>query len=165
MPTVSKYPWISAAVKCTLGRNPLPRRGGGCSVCTILPEFELDRAVAGLINAGGVQAHRRLSLSSYYESPLARRKRTIAESEAPALSTLVAIYPGTFPKRRHTVGKMVCVEQNPRGSELHSQVAARTSIYQASVPSDLGGLKCCASFGRGSNFASIPDPMHFIFAV
>src|SRR5262249_10253625 len=41
-----------APVECMLGLNPLPRRGGGCSVCTVLPEFELDRAVARLINAG-----------------------------------------------------------------------------------------------------------------
>jgi hypothetical protein len=41
----------------------------------------------------------------------------------------------------------------------------KTSTYQPSVPSDLGGLKCCASFGRGLNFASISEPTHFIFAV
>jgi hypothetical protein len=40
-----------------------------------------------------------------------------------------------------------------------------TRVYQPSIPSDLGRLKCCPSFGRGSNFASMPDPMHFIFAV
>lgn len=39
-------------VKCTLGRKPLPRRGGRCSACTVPREFELDRAVAQLINTG-----------------------------------------------------------------------------------------------------------------
>jgi hypothetical protein len=39
-------------VKCTLGRKPLPRRGGGCTACTVPREFELDRAVAQLINTG-----------------------------------------------------------------------------------------------------------------
>lgn len=48
-----------------------------------------------------------------------------------------------------------------------SQRAAlwQESIYLPSTPSDLDGLKCCTSFGRGSNFASMPEPMHFIFAV
>ena len=41
----------------------------------------------------------------------------------------------------------------------------KTSTYQPSIPSDLGGLKCCAAFGRGSNCASISEPTHFIFAV
>ena len=39
-------------IKCKLGRKPLPRRGNGCSACTVRPEFELDQAVAELINAG-----------------------------------------------------------------------------------------------------------------
>jgi hypothetical protein len=52
------------------------------------------------------------------------------------------------------------------GRKLHSgQRYGKKSIYQRSIPSDLGGLNCCVSFGRGSNFASIPDPIHFIFAV
>lgn len=38
--------------ECTLGSKPLPRRGGGCSACKPPGEFELDRAVAQLINAG-----------------------------------------------------------------------------------------------------------------
>ena len=46
--------WEEAArrpVKCTLGRKPLPRRGGACSVCRAQREFELDHAIAQLINA------------------------------------------------------------------------------------------------------------------
>jgi len=39
-------------VKCTLGRKPLPRRGGACPDCTTARKFELDRAVAQLINTG-----------------------------------------------------------------------------------------------------------------
>jgi hypothetical protein len=39
-------------VICTLGRKPLPRRGGACSACTAPREFELDQAVAQLIDAG-----------------------------------------------------------------------------------------------------------------
>ena len=38
-------------VKCMLGREPLRRRGGGCSVCRARQEFELDQAAAQLINA------------------------------------------------------------------------------------------------------------------
>jgi hypothetical protein len=38
-------------VNCMLGRKPLGRRGGGCSVCRARQEFELDQAVAQLINA------------------------------------------------------------------------------------------------------------------
>jgi hypothetical protein len=41
-----------AAVKCTLGRRTLGRRGGGCPVCKPSREFELDRAVGQLINTG-----------------------------------------------------------------------------------------------------------------
>lgn len=37
-------------VNCTLGRKPLPRRGGACSACTVRREFELDEMVARLIN-------------------------------------------------------------------------------------------------------------------
>jgi hypothetical protein len=39
-------------VKCKLGSEPLPRRGNACSACTVRREFELDQAVAELINAG-----------------------------------------------------------------------------------------------------------------
>jgi hypothetical protein len=39
-------------VKCTLGLKPLPRRGGACSECPISREFELDEAVAELVNMG-----------------------------------------------------------------------------------------------------------------
>ena len=48
---------------------------------------------------------------------------------------------------------------------LSAASKAARAIYRPSMPSDLGDLKYCASFGRGSNFASMPDPMHFIFAV
>ena len=41
-----------APVKCMLGRKSLSRRGGGCSACKPPREFELDRAVGQLINAG-----------------------------------------------------------------------------------------------------------------
>lgn len=37
-------------VKCTLGRKPLPRRGGACPDCKTAREFELDQAIAQLIN-------------------------------------------------------------------------------------------------------------------
>src|SRR5262249_48443591 len=37
-------------IKCTLGRKPLPRRGGACSDCRISREFELDQAVAKLVD-------------------------------------------------------------------------------------------------------------------
>jgi len=37
---------------CALGRKPLPRRGGACSECRISREFELDQAVAELVNTG-----------------------------------------------------------------------------------------------------------------
>jgi len=36
---------------CMLGREPSRRRGGSCSACTALEEFEIDRAVAQLINS------------------------------------------------------------------------------------------------------------------
>jgi hypothetical protein len=39
-------------VECRLGSEELPQRGKSCSACTVRPEFELDQAVAGLINAG-----------------------------------------------------------------------------------------------------------------
>ena len=39
-------------IKCKLGSESLPRRGNACSVCTVRREFELDQAVAELINAG-----------------------------------------------------------------------------------------------------------------
>ena len=39
-------------VNCTLGREPLRRRGGACSACTAPHEFELDQEVAQLINTG-----------------------------------------------------------------------------------------------------------------
>ena len=39
-------------VKCRLGSEPLRRRGKACSACPVRPEFELDQAVAELINAG-----------------------------------------------------------------------------------------------------------------
>jgi hypothetical protein len=42
----------SSGLKCTLGRKPLRRRGGGCSICPAKQEFELDQAAAQLINAG-----------------------------------------------------------------------------------------------------------------
>ena len=45
--------WEKArGLKCMLGRKPLRRRGGGCSICAVKREFELDQAVAQLINAG-----------------------------------------------------------------------------------------------------------------
>ena len=37
---------------CKLGREPLSRRGGMCSVCTAQREFELDQAIAELIGVG-----------------------------------------------------------------------------------------------------------------
>jgi hypothetical protein len=37
---------------CKLGREPLSRRGGSCSACEPPNEFELDQAIAQLINAG-----------------------------------------------------------------------------------------------------------------
>lgn len=39
-------------IQCTLGRKPLPRRGGACAECQISREFELDQAVAKLVNTG-----------------------------------------------------------------------------------------------------------------
>ena len=39
-------------IKCKLGSESLPRRGNACSACTVRREFELDQAVAELINAG-----------------------------------------------------------------------------------------------------------------
>jgi hypothetical protein len=38
-------------VKCRLGSESLPRRGNACSACPVRREFELDRAIAELINA------------------------------------------------------------------------------------------------------------------
>jgi hypothetical protein len=38
-------------VKCRLGSESLPRRGNSCSACKVRREFELDQAVAELINA------------------------------------------------------------------------------------------------------------------
>ena len=39
-------------VECRLGSESLRRRGNACSACPVRPEFELDQAVAELINAG-----------------------------------------------------------------------------------------------------------------
>ena len=39
-------------IKCKLGSESLPRRGNACSACPVGREFELDQAVAELINAG-----------------------------------------------------------------------------------------------------------------
>ena len=46
-----------------------------------------------------------------------------------------------------------------------SGVESETVSHQRSAPRAFGVLKCCGSFGRGSNFASMPDPIHFIFAL
>jgi len=46
-------------VQCTLGRKPLPRRGGACSDCRISREFELDQAVAKLVNTGAFKGTNR----------------------------------------------------------------------------------------------------------
>ena len=42
---------------------------------------------------------------------------------------------------------------------------SETVSYQRSAPRAFGALKCCGSFGLGSNFASMPDPIHRIFAL
>jgi hypothetical protein len=39
-------------VECRLGSESLRRRGKACSACPVRPEFELDQAVAELINGG-----------------------------------------------------------------------------------------------------------------
>src|SRR5262249_16008858 len=43
-------------IKCTLGRKPLPRRGGACSDCRISREFELDQAAANLVDPAPFKA-------------------------------------------------------------------------------------------------------------
>jgi len=47
--------WLKAEAgqpvpNCKFGTEPPPRRGGGCSVCKVSQELELDQAVAHLIN-------------------------------------------------------------------------------------------------------------------
>ena len=69
--------------------------------------------------------------------------------------------------RRDRTGNFLATNREYSYAEQSGTLSqdCKTSSYQPSIPSDLGGLKCCPSFGRGSNFASMPEPIHFIFAV
>src|SRR5438876_5717781 len=58
--------WAKAGrspVNCTLGPKSRRRRGGPCSACTHPQEFEIDQAVAQLINTG---AFKRAGVCPYH---------------------------------------------------------------------------------------------------
>jgi len=97
-------------VECTLGRKPLPRRGGACPDCTTAREFELDQAVAQLINTGafsgtgvcpyqvitnhlvaglvfGPEARRARSAGQYRADPMPEIKRALRHVRAITRST------------------------------------------------------------------------------
>ena len=52
-----------------------------------------------------------------------------------------------------------------KGPSTRARRPCPRALLTPYMPRPLGALKCCGSFGRGSNFASMPDPIHFIFAV